>query len=524
LQDIDTQMPLELENERAINELQLAELPERFLPAEQLAVAALQTLQAGHATDAAVWLSLASYRYSQEWDRILKSEIDRFSKQELDVYLELDFVPQLSALGQLLRGEEMDNWDTPTRLAKMFGVGRDDEESLAETAGRKPVIRWKLPEELVTAKELSKAYLQHLHDKAVRRGPSSTMRPLVFTPLAAYSLEALRSGFGGLSPGHCSVVANQLSTDMKEVVALLAAPKTEVRTNAAIILGMNQDPALISSIEQRWATETDAVVRLTLAYALARHGQRERVGDLTQTLVQCPTGLCEEAVTLLHWLPNNLKVDLDPELLLRLAGDLRQKLVVRLCAIAILGDIGRKKPLSPRIREVLLGVAQEKNRDLLLFANEAIKNDSGFSRELVLAAFARPAPAYYPLLSRLVHVATVDDLPMLRQHMQRFVAKPGQETDALIETAARLPGADAEAQLMNWFDTYPSLRRRIAFRLMVRPTLQRTTELHLASATNRDVHLLVSGTCSPPPVVTLLGNRDKGGARGANEGRLLAFR
>jgi hypothetical protein len=31
-------------------------------------------------------------------------------------------------------------------------------------------------------------------------------------------------------------------------------------------------------------------------------------------------------------------------------------------------------------------------------------------------------------------------------------------------------------------------------------------------------------TCSPPPVVTLLGNRDKGGARGANEGRLLAFR
>jgi hypothetical protein len=505
LQDIDTQMPLEMANERAIDELRLADLPERFLPAEQLAIAAVQNLQAGHATDAAVWLSLASYRYHQAWYRILKSPIDRLSKRELDVYQELNFEPELNALGQLLRGEEMVKWDTRARLAGIFGDDGADSEAIAEAVRRKLVLRGGLAVELTTARKLSQAYLQHLSAKSVQKSSlGSATRALVSTPLAEYSLEALRSGVDRLSPGHCSIVANQLSTDKRAVVALLAAPKSEVRANAAVLLGMTPDPAQITHLEQRLASEQDTVVRLALNYALVRHGQEHRVSDLTRALAQCPTGVCEDAVTLLQWLPNDPKVGLDPELLLRLASDVRQRLFVRLSAIAILGDIGRKKPLSPRMREVLLATAQETNPDLLRYATEALKKDVGFSRELVLAALTKPTPAFVPLLSRLVRIATVEDLPMLRQLMPNFAAKPGQETDALIEAAARLPGADAEAQLVNWFDAHPSLRRRIAMRLMIRPNLEQATLTHLATATDSDVRLLVSVLGRKPDALALL--------------------
>jgi hypothetical protein len=505
LQDIDTQLPLDVANERALEELRLADLPERFLPAEQLAIAAVQNLQAGHAADAAVWLSLASYRYHQAWYRILKSPIDRLSKRELDVYQELNFEPELNALGQLLRGEEMVKWDTRTRLAGIFGDDGEDSEAIAEAGRRKLVLRGGLAEELTTAKVLSQAYLQHLSAKSVQKSSlGSATRALVSTPLAEYSLEALRSGVDRFSPGHCSIVANQLSTDRKAVVALLAAPRSEVRANAAVLLGMTPDPAQITHLEQRLASEQDTVVRLALNYALARHGQGHRVGDLSRALAQCPTRVCEEAVTLLQWLPNDLKVGLDPELLLRLAGDVRQRLFVRLSAIAILGDIGGKKPLSPRMREVLLATAQEKNPDLLRHATEALKKDLGFSRELVLAALAKPTPAYGPLLSRFVRVATVEDLPTLRQLMPRFAANPGPETDALIEAAARLPGADAEAQLVSWFDAHQLLRRRIAMRLMVRPNLRPATLTYLATAMDRDVRLLVSVLGRMPDALALL--------------------
>lgn len=156
------------------------------------------------------------------------------------------------------------------------------------------------------------------------------------------------------------------------------------------------------------------------------------------------------------------------------------------------------------MREVLLAVTQEKNRDLLLYATQAVKKDSGFSRDLVFAALTTPSPAYVPLLNRLAHVATVEDLPVLRQHMARFAAKPGEETNALIEAAARLPSIDAEALLIDWFVAHPSLRRHIAFRLMIRPKLQHATELHLATATDRDVRLLVRVITRAPDALELL--------------------
>jgi hypothetical protein len=255
---------------------------------------------------------------------------------------------------------------------------------------------------------------------------------------------------------------------------------------------MNPQAQQVAVLELRLGAEKDPVVRLSLAYALARHGRRERMSDLTQALTSCPTGVCEEAMSLLHWLPNELTTELNPETFVKLASDFRQRLPVRLDALRILGSIGRTKPLTPRTREALLAIARESNRELSRDASRALATDLGFSRELVLAELAKPKPAARALLERLARVATPADFPVLVQQMQLFAAKPGDETDALIDAVARIPGVEAEAPLLNWFDAYPELRRRIGLRLMVRPNLQAATKARLAAATDPDVHLLVS--------------------------------
>lgn len=517
-QTVDLQMSLGTAQERAISALRSADLPERHLPAEQLATAALQNLRAGHAADAAVWLSLGSYRYRQEWSRILHAPdvggaspgslpaaFYQLRSREQDVYGRMNFDAQLSALGQVLRGEELPSWDLRARLVEMFRDESEDAETLAEAVRRKLRARGELPQDLVTATDLSKSYWQHLRAGAQsQRDRVWAVGALSDTPLAPYALEALRWGYDGISPGFCSRIAGQLSTRTTDVIAFLADSKPVARENAAVVLGMNPDAAHVPELERRLATEEDASVKLTLAYALARNGQRARIQDLVKALGSCPAGVCEDAMSLLSWLPSDLVLDLDPEIFVRLATDVRQRLAVRLSAIGTLGKMGRKKALSARTRLALLGASQEKNAELSYAASQALKKDIGFSRELVLAALAKPTPAYAPLFERLARVATVEDLPVLRQHMPRFAARPGAETDALTEAVARLSGGDAEALLLTWFDAHPLLRRSIAFRLIARSELEPSTEAHLAAAKDRDVRLLVRVIRRLPDGLSLL--------------------
>lgn len=517
-QVVDPQLALDTAEQRALSELAHADLPDRHLPAEQLATAALQHLEVGRAMDAAVWLSLASYRYKQEWSRILRSpdvgggepgslpaQFYQLENRELEVYARMNFDFELRLLGQFVRGEEIVRADLRTRVAELLSGEPDDDEASREAVRRKLRASGGPPAAPIRSESLSKAYLQHLRTVAEQKKDRiRAVIALAHAPLAPFALEAARWGFDEPSPGFCNNIANQLSTQTKEVAGFLTDPKTVTRANAAVVLGMNPDPAQVPDLERLRASEKDPGVNLTLAYALARHGQRARVRELTQALDSCPAGVCEEATALLLWLPIDLMTDVDPEIFVRLGGDVRQQLDVRLSAIRSMGEIGRAKSLSPRMREVLLSVAQEKNADLAYSASKALANDAGFSRELVLAALARPSPAYRPLLARLARVATVADLALLRQHMTRLAGKPGPEIDALIEAAGRLPGAEAEAQLLSWFDAHSELRRHIAFRLMARPQLEPSTDVKLAAAKDGDVHLLVRVIKRPQESLELL--------------------
>jgi len=355
------------------------------------------------------------------------------------------------------------------------------------------------------ATELSQAYLRHLHASAQeKRYLVSAVRALRDTPLTPFSLEALRWGFAQISPRFCSALANHLSRHWREVAPFLADDKKETRANAAVIMGMNPDPEQLPRLQESWANEKERSVRLALAYALARHGQRERVGELTKALTPCPADVCDEAMALLNWLPDDLTLDLDPQVLARLAGDFHQTLTVRVFEIGTLGRLGAKRSLVPAIRETLLAVAQEKNRELVAATTNALALDAGFSRELVLDALKSSSPAYHPLLARLSHVATAEDLPVLASLMPRFATRPGSEATALIDAAARVPHPDAEALLMRWFDAHELLQKHIAFVLMARPHLERETALRLDAASDRDIHLLVRVMARAPDALALM--------------------
>jgi hypothetical protein len=518
-QPVNPQLPLAVARERVVRELATAELSEAHLPAEQLANAALQSLQAGRAMDAALWMSLGSYRYGQEWNRILRSPYGnpkgdgnvpalfyKLRDLELAAYGDLSFTPHLRALAKILRAEDAVDWDFRRRLAELFREGPVDEETFAELLRQKASGRGGGAGEILEATDVADAYLRHLRTAvAEKRYRTWAVRALADTPLATFSLEALRGGLGKFSPRLCSTLANQLSSHADDVRPFLSDGSAVARANAVVVLGMNPVAEQLPSLEKLRQSEKDTSVRLALSYALARHGQDARVADLVEALSPCPSDVCDEAAMLLDWLPDGLLARVeDQEILVRLAGDFHQTFTVRSFAAVTLGRIGAKRSLSLRAREVLTAMGEEKNPDLSARAAAAVASDAGFSRERVLAGLQGPSPPYRALLARLSRVATVGDLPLLAQIMPRFAGKPGPDVTALIDAAARVPEAAAETQLMAWFDAHPSLRRHIAFRTLGRPKLDGQTWQRLDGAADRNVHLLVRLAARAPDALALL--------------------
>src|SRR4051794_33682127 len=104
-----------------VRELQSPQFVDFQMPAEQIALAATQSLEAGHRADAAVLLSIASYRYQQQarhvreaesqtpqelWTNTNNSVYFRLVRAEEEVYEHLGFGAELRVLSAWLRGED----------------------------------------------------------------------------------------------------------------------------------------------------------------------------------------------------------------------------------------------------------------------------------------------------------------------------------------------------------------------------------------------------------------------------------
>jgi hypothetical protein len=517
---VDPALPLDRVKERVSSELAAKELPEAHLAAEQLAYAAIQSLDAGNLADAALWLSLAAHRYRQQleavflrghegWKHLRRGVSDSayagLLREEAEVYGGLNFDEALKAMGAFLRGEQVYDRDLRERMAELFKEGPVDEESFAEIVRNRTSARSSGAGETLQSPELAQLYLRHLLVAAAQKKDlGAALRAFAVTPLSAFAVEGLHHQPGHVSPRYCAEIANELSAHRQTVAGFLSAADIATRINAAIVVGMNPHDDQLAALEQRWADEKDATVRLALAYALSRHGRRERVGDLTAALAPCPTDACSVAIALLDWLPNELKAALPPGRLTELVSDKRQRLDVRLLAAATLGDLGSLTGLPDASRAALQAMAGEGNKRLLEGSAQALTHDKSWSREKVVAELdGRPGP-YLPLLARLTQVVTVEDVPRLVRVMREVVPRQGPEVGLLLKATAHVPGPAMEDALVGWFDSYPHLRRAVAFHLLGRPTLKPTTFTHLEAAREPDVQLLVKLMTHAPDAVSEL--------------------
>jgi len=517
---VDPAMDLVRLEEVATRELASIQLPAAYLSAEQLAVGAIKSFESGNLADAALWLSIADHRYGQQATSIARTGFSDRSPlavlnqraylaligAELDVYGNLGFRDLLRSVGGLLRGEQIVDRSLRERLDEAFREGPPDEESYAEIIRAHNSARGTSVTETVSSSRLAEVYLQHLRATLNQRGSFVvfTERSLALTPLTEFANEGLRSYKGELNLRRCADIADQLSVHRQELPARLSDPDPRTRLNVAIVLGMNPHDDQLPALQSRWNEEKIVAVRLALAYALARHGQRERVADLTQALTSCPGEACTETVRLLNWLPTDLTQDLSPQLFQTLAQDFRQTLDVRLFALATLGGFADRVGLAESARVALFPLAGEKNLPLASAAIATLSMDRNWSPGAAARALQQERlPRLLPL-ARLARAATRDELPALAWVMGQVGAQDSAETRFILEASSRIAGPDMEDQLVAWFETYPRMRRSIAYGLLRRATLKPSTFVKLEAATEPDVQLLVKVMTRAPDAIHVL--------------------
>lgn len=511
---------------RLARELRAPALHDHHLPAERIALVALQSLETGQEDDAALLLSIADYRYYEQWTRIFATARNyprqvamkayvALVKDEVATYRDLSFGSHLETLSARLRGEDVPDIGLLRRLAELLRTGPVDEETFREVvrqdqADRAPVTSV----ETLRNHELANIFRARLRTDCKNKGSrDAAVSFLARTPLAQFQTDALECATLPVFPRACSNMADQLGDRRPMVQQKLADPNPGSRAAAAVVLGMTPNPGQLDALEERWREEREPMVRLALAYALARHGRRERVADIAAGVRPCQGEACWQAVALLQWLPNELKRDLDDGLPTKLVTDKTVPQDVRFFAVALLRDLASLHPLSAAARTALFPMTADSNRRLADMADLAISRDEGISRATVLSWLAAPSAAHRPLLARLSRVVTEADLPLLASLMPRFAdeetrgdAHLAESPEALhlIEAAANVRGSAAEAYLVSWFDQYPALRVTIALHLMARGPSSRATFGHLLARGDPRVNLLVKMVSQAPDASSLL--------------------
>ncbi len=490
-------------------ELQSPQFVDFQMPAEQIALAATQSLEAGHRADAAVLLSIASYRYQQQarhvreaesqtpqelWSKTNNSVYFRLVRAEEEVYEHLGFGAELRVLSAWLRGEDALELDAELvrRLGELLRGRATDEETFREAVRERLPTAGDASPETPQGATLARAFLTRLRaDTGSKLTLYGAVWMMAATPLPAFQTEALRFAWLPVSPRFCGLIADQLGAHRAAVTAMLTDPNDGTRAAAAIVLGMNPSPDQLPALERMWNTERHPLVRLAVAYSLARHGRRERVRTLVTALDHCTREVCLQAASLLEWLPRDLLADVPEDVPAALAEDPGKIWDMHLFAVAMLQRMSLEHPLSARSRAALFVNSHDRHEELSRVALEAISRDTGLARAEVLARLGAASPDYRPLLARLAQVATAADLPMLTGLMPRFAGTDGPEAAFLVEAAGTVPGPEAEARLLGWFDEYPARRSSIALRLLERRPSSQGALDHIVTGTDGRVRLLV---------------------------------
>ena len=251
-----------------VRELQSPEFVDFQMPAEQIALAALRSVGAGHRADAALLLSIASYRYRQQalhvrkavsqtplelWSNTNNSAYFRLVRAEEETYEHLEFRDELRVLSAWMRGEDALELDAELvrRIGELLRGQTLDEETFREAVRERLPTAGDATTETAQGGALADAFLARLRaDRASNLTRYSAVWIMAATPLPAFQTEALRSAWLPASPRFCALIADQLGAHRAAVAAMLADPNDGTRAAAAIVLGMNPSPDQLAALER----------------------------------------------------------------------------------------------------------------------------------------------------------------------------------------------------------------------------------------------------------------------------------
>lgn len=520
---VDPQAQPQAVAERLVSELGYPQLGQGHVAAEQIALMAVQEIEAGRLADAGLWLDLANYRYRQQAQLALTAgnagadslpsgvRVDDYFKlvrMEIERFAELEFKEQLETVHSRLRGGDEIDAALQQQLAALGKTSAIDRETLRTALTR---LRQTVDPSAAASRypALVEAFRRRLLDDFRRRPTSrAAAHYLARAPIADLQREAIFVAPEFFDPRVCEAVAETFPLHRPLVIKALSSAQPRVRANAAATLGLAPIDETRALLEARLPVETDEKVKLALAFSLVHHGAGEHAVALTTALAACQPATCTLPAALVDWLPLAVKADLDQAPIARIAGDARFDMNARRFAAAILRDIGTAKPLDRSSIEALIVAGRTKADEKLLteVAFEALENATNLPRADVVARLAGGTtpearadtlfPA--PLLARLSTVATVEDLPLLRRLISRFGNAEGLEGHFLVSAMLNVPGEVANAALGNWLNLYPRLQTHIALGLAAREEFPRDKLFRLLQRADARTNILVRAALKTP--------------------------
>lgn len=515
-----------------LGEMSRPGLPLDHLSPEQIALVAVQEIEGDHQIDAALWLSMASYRYHQEalvaiedgyaGERTLPPNVRRSAylelvEAEVDRFVHMGFQHEVTVLDGRAYGRSETERALQQQLTTLGKTSELDRESMRDAL-------WQLQpaQAAVTARSryasLAAAFRRRLIDDAHRiPGDENPASYLARTPIPTLQAEALSVVVGYFEPVVCAALAGGFPALRPAVLSQLTASRAQTRANAAVTLGLAPSAESRAALEAQLAVETNRGVKLAIANALVHHGVPEQAVAITSALQTCEKKECTLSVMLAQWLPESSRNEIDPAAVARIARGAELEPRAHLFAAALLRELGHVKPLDEAAVEALIVAARRRqhreDKEVAEFAYEAIADSDVLTRAAVLSrigahAGVSPGPDQLqpgPLLARLARVAEAEDLPLLGRLMTRYADKPGPEPAAIIEAAFHISGEAARVRLLGWLDRYPEVRAPILVGLLAKTSGPAADLDAIVARSDARTILLYKGLRKSPDLTAALG-------------------
>lgn len=462
---------------------------DRYTPAEKIAVYAGYELEHGNEWDAALLLSLASYRYHQQAylamvigesksymiNPSVREEFYDWVRHEVRMLNDQHFDHEIGLMRQHLFGFAVAAERRDAYLKEIARGGREDAGidqhlmALQSEMSNRP--------ERLAHPALAEAFLRRLIDDHSRDAKNSfAYYYLAATPLDDFRLAALDGTMAAFDGVLAQNLVPRMPTLREAVWARLEHDRVYTRAMAAAMLGLAPDPGDVALLEARLAKETNPVVIDSLRFALIQNGKHEHLAALVQHAGQMtaqeerdysltmlpelawprrsPVPAAQEerdhSLAMLLWLPAERKLTLDEALFVRLVrSEPGVSKEGRVLALAMLRDMAREKALAQESVVAALELTADAEEQVAGMASSVVGSLAQLGAAECKALYQRYPRARAALIERLAANASLADLDFLSQ----VYDENANEIDVQVAAAgavAAIPGTASLELLRRW--------------------------------------------------------------------------